>query len=159
MNANELWSGNDYAHTDNISRGAVFYENAHRVKVMRVYKIAPGYGETRQRTMVEVHMLKDDGTPRIMVSGDPMIKQVRARDIFARWDDYAAERKHRHENRERLAAQAAEEQANDERLRSAILDELEKKLNNGFNRLWITNITPSTIVLSRKHIEDWLEVK
>lgn len=158
MNANELWSGNDYAHTDNISRGAVFYENAHRVKVYRVYKVEPSWGETRSRTMVEVHMLHDDGTPRNMVNGDPVLRQVRARDIFARWEDYEAERRHRHENRERLAAQAAEQQAEDERKRSAILDGLESRFE-GFNRLWVTSMGSTQIVLSRNDIEEWLDIR
>jgi hypothetical protein len=154
MNAAELWSGNHYAHTDNISRGKTFYENANRVRVMRVFK-ERSYGSERNRTMVEVHMFKDDGSPRVMISGEPMTRTVRARDIFMRWDEYVSERNHRRDKAEEIAQQAAEKEAADEVSKTKLLDALEEK---GISRLWINTVDDYKITLRRRDVEEWLGV-
>lgn len=154
MNAADLWSGNHYAHTDNISRGKTFYEGANRVRVMRVFK-ERDYGSERNRTMVEVHMYKDDGTPRVMVSGDPMSRTVRARDIFMRWDEYAAERNHRRDKAEEIAQQQQAAAEQEELHKTLLLDALE---NKGIDRLWVNNVTDHSITLRRRDVEEWLGV-
>lgn len=154
MNANELWSGNHYAHTDNISRGKTFYPKANRVRVMRVFKERV-FGSERSRTMVEVHLFKEDGTLRVMLSGEPMTKIVRARDIFMRWDEYVAERNHRRDKAEEIAQQEALQLEREEARKAALLDALETK---GIERLWVNSVTDNSIQLRRRDVEEWLGV-
>lgn len=170
MNAGELWSGNDYAHTDNISRGVAYYPRATRVKVMRVFKVN-NFGNTKATTMVEVLVLEDDGTPKKdrWDSTKDEERTVRARDIFMRWDEYASERKHRNEKAAQIEAEAAKERAaraeETERRRAAaenrktaLIEAIENKMGEGFDRLWISSISDYTVVLNRNDLERWLGV-
>jgi len=158
MNANEIWSGNDYAHTDYISRGVNFYENAHRVKAMRVYKEMPRYSSERATTMVEVMMLDvETGEPRTGSNGEPYMRNVRARDIFMRWDEYAREKKNRIEKAEQRAREARELKEAEEARKEALLVAFETKLGmRGFNRLMVRSINDYAITLDRSMVEEWL---
>src|SRR5690348_16902119 len=109
MNANEIWSGNDYAHTDNISRGVNFYERANRVRAMRVFKQQPPSYSYKERATTMVEVLVCDAK-----TGEPIMRRqyangvereveytrtVRARDIFMRWDEYVIEKERRDRDR------------------------------------------------------------
>ena len=108
MNANEIWSGTDYAHTDYISRGVLYYPNANRVKVLRVFKKKLN-GNTRDTTLVDVLVMNYDGQSvkqiNRWVDGEYRLidyeRTVRAREIFMRWEEYEIEDRRRKEERER----------------------------------------------------------
>lgn len=100
MNANDLWSGQDYAYVENISRGILYYAGAHRVKVMRVYQAEMEYGRKKATTMVEVWPLDEEGNIRTRDDGTEITKSIRARQIFMRWEEYAEETRVRKEREE-----------------------------------------------------------
>jgi len=165
MNAIDIWVGYDYAHTDNISRGVTFYERANRVKAIRVYKEKNGYSRERATTMVEVIVCnEDDGTPKqrktwnseesAYVEGD-YTRHVRARDIFMRWDEYEHERKRRHEQRELIAQQQAEQAVKEEAAKSRLLEALEAK---GIPRLTVSTISDYSVSFNRAQLERWLGI-
>jgi len=159
MNMNDIWSGSDYAHTDNISRGVAYYERANRVKAMRVYKEKADYYNSRLSTFVEVIMLNDDGTPKKMYDGvTDVTRTVRARDIFMRWEEYAAERKHRNEKREQIAQEEAAKRVSEEDKKAALIDALSQKFNGDFDALWITSMNDYSVSISRHKLEEWLGV-
>jgi hypothetical protein len=161
MNANEIWSGNDYAQTDNISRGVAFYERANRVKALRVYKEIPPYTSSygareRATTMVEVLMLDPETGEARKRGEEDYIRSVRARDIFMRWDEYAVEKERRDNKRNEIAAEEARIRAEEENAKAALIDKLEARFNTGFNRLMIRSINDYAIVLDRRQVEEWL---
>ena len=153
MNANDLWSGNDYAHTSNISRGVNYYEGASRVRVLRVFP-ENGFGAKRATMMVDVMLIRDDGVPK-EYSGQPIERTVRARDIFMRWDEYERERKDRADRKEERAAEQQRAQLKEEQRKESILAGLEAK---GIDRLWISSVNDYTINLTRHYIENWLNL-
>lgn len=87
MNATDLYSGQDYAYVDYISRGIPFYPNAKRGKVLRVFKKRE-WGKERDTTYVELLCQDEDGTFRTNHDGSDRTVEVRARDIYARWDEH-----------------------------------------------------------------------
>lgn len=102
MDAISIWSGFDYAHTFNISRGVEYYANANRVKVIMVYKERDA-GKARDTAYAKVTFLDTEtgepytGDERIRDENDWSYKyirdidKVRCRDIFMRWDEYEDE--------------------------------------------------------------------
>lgn len=120
MNANEIWSGQNYAYVPHISRGVTFYAHAVPVRILSVFK-QKDYGAERGRTMCEVIMLNDDETlsHRTRSDGTELTKTVRARNIYARWDEHArvrAVRKREQEEREERWRREAEEAAERRRI-------------------------------------------
>ena len=86
MNAQKIWPGTDYAYGYR-HKGAPLPVNAERVKVRRLIKKPAGYGAKRDRTVVEVMLVNDEtGMPDDI--DNPIIKEVRGRDILEFWDEY-----------------------------------------------------------------------
>lgn len=107
MQASELWSGTEYAHTENRPKGVETPMNCKKVRVLRVFKEKQDQWNERMTTFASVEIFdKDDNVVAT--------RTVRARDIVDFWDEYQdryqhimAQRKKAEE--ERLARRAAEE--------------------------------------------------
>src|SRR4051794_34926654 len=111
MNLNELWSGNDYAWYEWKGRNEPFRMGAPRVKVIRTYKRQASYENERLSGYAEVMLLHEDGTPKTRSDGTEITREVRARDLAMRWDEYAAEKAYRESQREKIAKEREEEEA------------------------------------------------
>lgn len=180
MNANEIWSGQNYAFVMYPSKGVNYYSNAVPVQVMRVFK-EKGYGAERARTMVEVIMLKEDDDGklehRVQTNGQEITRTIRARQIYARWDEHAVERKRRAdanaeferkraEEREaarlRYEAEAearrqaeAERRQREEYERNRLLNYLDMKIP----REIVDAVQSEQVILNRSKLEKFLGIK
>jgi hypothetical protein len=152
MNANSIWSGNDYAYLANRGRGQSFGWSAERVRAIRVYP-KYGYAAERATSMVECVVCTDDGEIKKSVAGTELIRDVRARDIISRWEDYEAERNYRKEQREKIERERQEKQAKEEQEKSRILEALETK---GIERSAVSTITDYGVTINRHVLESWL---
>jgi hypothetical protein len=178
MKASEVWPGSEYAFVEWISRGVSYYPSAQRVQALRVYKDKDAYSE-RATTMVEVRFLNNEtGEPRTLTDGREYHRDVRVRDLYARWEEHATEKKIRDERyaeqeeeyqrqrqerldrieRERVEREAriAAEKARIEAERERLLKYLESR---GIRREYVKAIHPNEIVLDRAGIEQWAGVK
>lgn len=155
MNAQDIWAGHDYAYVANKGRGVLWYENAERVQVRRLSKKKDYYASERARTMVEVVFLTNDGEPRKYYSGDPMVREIRARDIFMRWEEYEEEQERRHRQAKQIAEQQARERAAAEQRKLVLLEALE---NKGIDRNLVTSIDDYRVCLHRNQLERWLGI-
>lgn len=132
MDAKSVWPGFDYAHTQYPSRGVEYYAHASRVKAIITFdKVLPG--NTKVTTFVKVIRLTDEGEPRTRKVWDEAtsqyetveyIDEVRARELFMRWDEYEDETESRNQQkaaeqleRERLQAEREKERQELQRLR------------------------------------------
>lgn len=156
MNLNELWSGNDYAWYEWRGRGEIFRYGAVRVQIIRTFKKRADYTNERLSGFAEVIILDEDGTPRTRSDGSNITREVRARDIAMRWDEYAHMKARREAERERLAKEAEEKEAEENRQKSLIIDTLVEKYN--LPREAVYNITATGIHLNRAVIEKELNV-
>lgn len=117
MNAQDLWSGYDYAHAKFGATKGVRYHpprEVERVRIVRVYKKRL-YGNERMSSFAEV--VRCDPESGDYLNGAVPI-EISARNIFMRWDDYwdeterrrlEQERQNAERERERLARQTVEE--------------------------------------------------
>ncbi len=189
MQANEIWPGSDYAYVQNISRGVSFYPSAVRVKVIHVFKEKQNYGSERATTMVEVFMLRENGDHIKDYNGNDMVRNVRARNLYARWEEHATEKKlyderaavekaerdaryaeqerlrreryAREEEARRIRAEEAERQRREreERIAAERTRLLSALDEKGIPFTLITTIDSSTIYLSRQKVEEWLGLR
>lgn len=99
MNAQDLWSGYDYAYCRyGVRKGERYAERGvERVKIVRVTKRRL-YGNERLSSFAEV-VFCDEETGEVLNGAIP--KEVSTRDIFLRWDDYEGERAKRRAERMR----------------------------------------------------------
>ena len=135
MNAAQLLSGNDYAHTDYLRRGVNYYRDANRLRVMRVYQEDPGYGETRKRTFVECLVIdKESGKIATRADGTEKTVTVRARDIFSRWDEYAIVHADKEKARLEQEAQYERERAERNRIYAERQAQYERERNERLER-------------------------
>lgn len=155
MNANNIWSGNDYAYVPGRGRGVTFSWSAERIKAIRVYPKYDGYGRERATSMVECVALNDDGRPKKAVSGDDLIRHVRARDIIQRWEEYEDERDYRTEQREKIERERQQEEAKKEADRTKIVEALEAK---GIERSAVASISEYAVSINRHTLEEWLGI-
>jgi hypothetical protein len=102
----------------------------------------------------EVQMLDDDGTVRTNSLGEPFVKEIRARDIAMRWDEYEDEREHREAERERLQREHEEQQAREAAEKAAFIDALVEHYS--IPRDAIASVDGYTIRLNRRAIEQEL---
>jgi len=186
MKASEVWQGSEYAFVEWISRGVSFYPSAQRVQALRIFKEKPRYSSERATTMVEVRFLNNEtGEPRTRTDGSEYHREVRARDLYARWEEHATEKKIRderqaeedaryqriREERERereVLRQQAERERNEREARIAAEKErieaenerLRKYLEaRGIKREYVKIINPNEIVFDRTGIENWVGLK
>jgi hypothetical protein len=153
MNANQLWSGNDYAYSPNRGRGQSFIHGAERIRVIRTFQERDN-DSRRARTMVEGLFISNaTGKPRKAYSGDDLKRNVRARDIFMRWDEYEDEERYRDEQAEKIEQERRERQQKDQDSKTRILEALEAK---GIERTAVSSINDYGITISRHVIESWL---
>lgn len=109
MDGKSVWVGFDYAHTFEISRGVEYYDLANRVTAIAVYDKQLG-GNSRKTTFVRVQFRDTEtGEPIDKYGYRPdgtrgLVDEVRARDLFMRWDEYEDETAHR--NKERIEREA-----------------------------------------------------
>lgn len=180
MNANEIWSGQIYAHVDYISRGVTFYPNAKPVRILRVFKQTTG-GE-RSRTMCEVILMREnkDGSleHRHDTLGNEVTRTYRARDIYARWDEHVAERRRRKtesDEKERIRREETERRRKEyeERLArvKAELEERARQIEAEKQRLMnyikfkgipesaIKIVNGTEIIFDRLTFEEWLGMR
>lgn len=151
MNANALWAGSDYALVESRGRNDPFNMNAQRVRVKKVFKSFQNTRD-RARTMVHVFLIDDDGKERKYSSGDPIIKEVRARDIVDHWDQYEEERAHYIAEREKRETEALNRHREDTNRKVAILDALEER---GIGRTAVT-VSGGSVYINRVTLERWL---
>lgn len=166
MNLGDLWAGQDYAWYHQKGRGEVFRWNARRVKIIRVYKKRLS-GNYRETGFAEVMMLEEDGTPKEAHDGTHITREVRARDIAMRWEQYADEKEHRQvirekeerEYQERMARIEAE-RLEKERLENESKDRLRELLIDkyGLPEEVIGTISSTHIYLHRSLLEKELGV-
>lgn len=149
MNANQLWAGSDYAHSTYLRRGDRWTENASRVRVVKVRQVR-GFGAQKASTVVDVWFV-DEETEDILYDGNT--REVRARDIFMRWEEYADERDRRRSVREQRLVQEAKERAEVARKRDELYERLEKV---GFRREGIVSVYDEYISINRAELERWL---
>lgn len=144
MNALSIWPGTDYAHTFNISRGVDYYppRMTNRVKAVFVFD-KQLIGNSRKSTFVKVTFLDaDTGEAKMRrVWSDEKrdyeevehVDEVRARDIFMRWDEYEDETEHREQERiknEQIASQQRMERERIQRIeRERQQREIDARLN------------------------------
>lgn len=117
MDANSIWSGFEYARTQWPSRGVEYYAHADRIKVIIVYKRREP-GNQRDTAYAKVTFLDTEtGEPRQksvydtktgMYVNEDDIREVRAREIFMRWDEYEDETEHRKQQMEQEEKERAE---------------------------------------------------
>lgn len=150
MNLQEIWSGTDYAWFEWKGRNEPFREKAPRVKAIRVYK-KQEFGKDRASGFVEVMMCDDDGTPKTYSNGEQIIKEVRARDIAMRWDEYADERDYRQTQAEKIERERQAVIEAEARKKSEFIDAVITKY--GLPRDAISSITHATIYLNRHVLE------
>ena len=112
MNANDIWSGNEYAHVMNKPKGVDAPAGAAKVRAIRVIKRLE-YGKTRETAYVISEILDPGSNWRLEVGSQV---ELRARDYVDFWDDYS----HRREEIEKENRERAErvERARQERLRA-----------------------------------------
>lgn len=156
MNLNELWSGNDYAWYEYRGKGVQYLPGAKRVKVIKTFKKRASYENERLSGYAEVMMLTDDGEPRTYSSGEHVTREVRARDILMRWDEYEQERAHREAQAEKIAREREESEAAENAKRSLLTDKLVERF--GINPNLIYNITATGVHLSRRGLEEVLGI-
>lgn len=178
MNANEIWSGQVYAYVEYISRGKTYYPYAKPVRILRLYK-QKDFEAERGRTMCEVIMLNDDETlsHKIRADGTEFTMSVRARNIYARWDEHARERSLRKQREEEWQRERNEqmEKARKEReeiaaRREAELQERLRREEAEKNRLLnyldlklprelVIGVRSTEVILDRKKLEEYLGMK
>lgn len=150
MNLTQLWAGNDYVYYPMRGRNENFRSNGQRVRVIRTFK-QKMYGNERDSGFAHVQYLNDDGTPKLSYADELIYGDVKARDIFSRWEEYEDERNHRAERVAKEAAEreqrAAAENAKKEELITTLVDK------HNIPRTWITSITDFGIVLHRPTVE------
>lgn len=96
MNLTELWSGSDFAWYQNKGRNDHYRSNASRVRIVRVFKEFASSENKKMTGYAEVLMVDDEtGEPKVHSNGNHITRQIRARDIAMRWDEYAELRAHR----------------------------------------------------------------
>lgn len=119
MDAKSVWPGYEYAHTWNPGRGVEYYRNANRILAVAVFdKKLPG--NNKATTFVKVQFLHPETGEPIQVRapwnydyGYGILDEVRARELFMRWDEYVDETEHRNaeqKKREETAMAARAEQ-------------------------------------------------
>jgi hypothetical protein len=104
--------------------------------------------------MVEVIVCRPDGTPTES-NGVVRERTVRARDIFMRWEEYERETKFRDEQKELIAQREEDVRVKEQQSKDRIIAGLESK---GINRLWISSVNDHSVSLTRRYIEEWLEI-
>lgn len=158
MNAGDLWPGNDYAYYRYIGHDK-YHSQAKRVRVVRVTKRTEGYN-SKATTYVDVWMIDEETEEPI---NDNETREVRARDIFARWEDFQDERdrlqaekqRQMREQEERYARQRQEQEervAREQAQRDRLLNALEAR---GIKRKTIT-IGAYRVEINREELEAWL---
>jgi hypothetical protein len=153
MNANSIWSGNDYAYLAGRGRGQSFGWGAERIRAIRVYPQMNSYSSERATSMVECVALNDDGESKKAYNGDDLIRNVRARDIIQRWEDYEAEREYRKEQQEKIERERRAKEQQEQDAKNAIFEALEAK---GIQRNAVESITDWRISFNRAELEKWL---
>jgi hypothetical protein len=149
MNANQLWAGSDYAWSDYLRKGERYTDNASRVRVIKVSQKVL-YGNDKASTFVDVWDIDEDTEAP---TNPDRIRQVRARDIFMHWDEYADERERREVERNRRAREAAEREREQQRVDQKTRDALIEK---GIPADAITEINSYYVRLSRRHLDEVL---
>lgn len=157
MDAKSVWPGFDYAHIQYPSRGVEYYAGADRVKAIAVFDRVEA-GNTKKTTYVKVIRLTNDGEPRTKQEWNDetsqyhaveFIDEVRARELFMRWDEYEDETETRNQQKateqlekERLQAERDRVRAEEERLRrieherrESVLRERVSKVREGLTRI------------------------
>lgn len=151
MNLNELWAGMDYAYYEYKGRNEPYRPGVPRVKLIRGYKRRE-YGNKRESGYAEVMFLDNEtGEPKTRTDGSHVVREVRARDIAMRWNEYEEERDHREAQRERLAQEQQDREAEESRMKSLITDKLVERY--GIPRELIYNVTATGVHISRAALE------
>lgn len=145
MNLTALWSGNDYAYYNMRGKGEQWRPAAKRVRVLKAFKRREP-GNDRDSGFALVLFVSEDGT----LDPNAQEREIRARDIAMRWEEYEDERDHREANRARMEADREAALAADNDRKEAILTALEAK---GIKRNWINSITDYDIKLNRHVVE------
>lgn len=154
MNANSIWSGNDYAYLSGRGRGETFGWHAERIRVIRVYPHY-GYASERATSMVECVALTHEGEEKKAHDGSDLIRNVRARDVISRWEDYESELTYRKEQREKIEREREEKSRLEQEGKNKILDALESK---GIERGAVSTITPYSVTINRSTLDRWLGI-
>src|SRR6266576_616472 len=154
MQANQLWSGNDYAWAQHRPKSS-FPMAAKRVRVVRVFQEKDRYYDERAKTYVQVNFVDDEGNLTLR-DGKEIVKTVRARDFTDHWQHYVDERDEitrKAKERQRIyEEQRAQEDARDQ----AIVDYLvkigvpEDSISKGYGNF---------INISKEVIWEWMKAQ
>lgn len=154
MNLNQLWAGSDYVLYESRGRGETFRSNGVRIRIIRAYQ-ENRYGGERATGMAEVWVLDREGNAKKSnLYPDGIKRNVRARDIAMRWEEYEDMLLNYEERVAAAEKVRREKEDHDAKMRVAITDFLESK---GIPRLWVTSVSDSTVYLSRLDIENALQ--
>jgi predicted ribosome quality control (RQC) complex YloA/Tae2 family protein len=106
MNANDLWAGTDYAWSNYLQKGVRWVPPRYtkRVRVVRVLK-RQEYGNKNATSYAEVIDIDPETEDWL---NDGRTREVRARDIFMRWEEYADESDRREVEAKRLEKERQE---------------------------------------------------
>jgi hypothetical protein len=72
-----------------------------------------------------------------------------------RWEEYERETKFRDEQKELIAQREEDVRVKEQQSKDRIIAGLESK---GINRLWISSVNDHSVSLTRRYIEEWLEI-
>lgn len=157
MNANALWAGNDYAYVEGRGRGQQYSPSAKRVRVIRVFPKKNSYYAERATTMVEAEFLTDNGEPRLWTYGQnvgqPIVREIRARDIINHWNEYAEMREYRKAQAAKIEEERQEQLRKEQRDRERVIDAIELK---GIERNAVLRVSYGEVCLDRDILESWL---
>src|SRR6266446_10904152 len=90
MNLVKIHAGEDYSWWEWMGRGEAFRFDGKRVKIIRKYK-KQHVGNQKESGYCEVFILNDDGE-FIRYNDEPVVREIRSRDIAMLWDEYSDER-------------------------------------------------------------------
>lgn len=178
MNLTELWSGNDYAWIKYKPRVQGYLPGATHVRIIRTLKKQASYENTKLSGYAEVLLIDEEGNPKEDSNGNHIVREVRARDIFMRWEEYVEERalvqireeKAQKEREERWAQQQREyeertrkereereaREAAERSKKEILTNKLIEKL--GINSDVIYSVSSTTVQLTRKGLEEALGI-
>lgn len=148
MKAQDLWAGHEYAYKDGKARGVETPSGASRVKLIKTERRQLP-GNYRMSTVATVSFLNKETGEALGI-----IKNVRARDIFDWWIDYAD----RIADRERRANAAKEEER---RIKQETLDEQNRlkvalHLRTGIPQHFIYFDNGGSMYIRKQMLKEWL---
>lgn len=122
MNAQDIWSGTDYAWSRHgVPKGHRYVSPGYttRLRAIRVYK-EKDYYSTRMKTYVDGLIVDKDGNCDL----EQTPVKARVRDIFMRWDEYEEETARRQRERDKAEAERKSRmlqmEMHDDRLRNRL---------------------------------------